>query len=577
MRYGVLAIDYDGTIAQDGRLDPEVRDVLAEVRGCGVSVVLVTGRTLPELRQLAGSLDFADAVVAENGAVLSFPDSGRTLTLHAPPDRGFAQELQRRGVALVTGECVVETSADDAGVALEVLRRLELPLALAFNRGRLMVLPQAVSKATGLREALATLRLSSHNTLAIGDAENDHELLAAAEVGVAVGWGSAALQRSADMVLAGTGPHAVPGFLRALFGQRHLPATDGRRKLLLGRTADGRPLSLSVRDRNVLVTGDPRSGKSWVAGLLCEQLMLARYCVCVVDPEGDYRTLEALPGVRVIGDAAPPTPAELEHALRFPDASLVIDLSHVEHVRKVEYLHTLLPSLVALRERTGLPHRVVVDEAHYFLQDAGCASRLDLANGGFTFITYRPSQLSDDVLAHLGAVLATRHGDRRDVETLAALCDGNPSTSELAATLGSLSVSEALMLPTASEAHGAALRFTVAPRLTPHVRHRHKYADLPVPISRRFVFTAAPGQPVAASLAGFAAMLEQVDPGQMDRHLRHHDFSRWLADVFGDHTLARDVRAVEDAHALGRTVDSAGAIVAAIRRRYDLKAAVPTP
>jgi hypothetical protein len=30
-----------------------------------------------------------------------------------------------------------------------------------------------------------------------------------------------------------------------------------------------------------------------VTGLLCEQLMLARYCVCVIDPEGDFRTLEA--------------------------------------------------------------------------------------------------------------------------------------------------------------------------------------------------------------------------------------------------------------------------------------------
>jgi hydroxymethylpyrimidine pyrophosphatase-like HAD family hydrolase len=558
MRYGVLAIDYDGTLSEDGRLTPDVRAALDEVRACRVAVVLVTGRILTELRQLAGALDFADAVVAENGAVLSFPATGRTVALHSPPDPAFLVELKRRGVALKAGECVVETAADDAAVALEVLRRLELPLVLAFNRGRVMVLPQAVSKATGLREALTTLRLSVHNTLAIGDAENDHELLAAAEVGVAVAWGSPALQRHADLVLAGTSPAAVPGFLRSLCGQRQLGHTDG-----------DQPLALAVRDRNVLVTGDPRSGKSWVAGLLCEQLMLARYCVCVIDPEGDYRTLEALPAVRVVGDAGLPTPADLERAFRFPDGSLVIDLSHVDHARKVEYLATLLPALAALRARTGLPHRVVLDEAHYFLADGHATAGLDLASGGYTFVTYRPSQLDAAVRADLGPIVATRHSDPRDLEALVALCGG--AAPDLAATLGSLSVSEAVLLPTATEAHGAAVRFTVAPRLTPHVRHRHKYADLPVPLSRRFVFTAAPGRPAAASLAGFAAMLEQIAPADLDWHLRHHDFSRWVGGVFGDHTLARDLAAVETAHVMGQAVDPPGTIVAAIRRRYDLK------
>jgi hydroxymethylpyrimidine pyrophosphatase-like HAD family hydrolase len=83
---------------------------------------------------------------------------------------------------------------------LAVIRELELPLVLLFNRGRLMVLPQAVSKGSGLREALATLRLSVHNAIAIGDAENDHDLLATAELGVAVSWGSRLLQEAADEV-----------------------------------------------------------------------------------------------------------------------------------------------------------------------------------------------------------------------------------------------------------------------------------------------------------------------------------------------------------------------------------------
>ena len=79
-----------------------------------------------------------------------------------------------------------------------------------------MVLPQAISKATGIHQALTIMRLSPHNAVAIGDAENDHELLKACEVGLAVGWGSEALKASADYVVPGNGPSAVAGYIRQL-------------------------------------------------------------------------------------------------------------------------------------------------------------------------------------------------------------------------------------------------------------------------------------------------------------------------------------------------------------------------
>ena len=103
----------------------------------------------------------------------------------------------------------MEPDAASAQAILSVIRELELPLVLLFNRGRLMVLSQSISKATGLHSALRALRLSAHNAIAIGDAENDHELLMACELGIAVSWGSRALQDVADEVLQGDGPGAV--------------------------------------------------------------------------------------------------------------------------------------------------------------------------------------------------------------------------------------------------------------------------------------------------------------------------------------------------------------------------------
>lgn len=188
MKFGVLALDYDGTIARDGILDPDVKTAIAEARARGIVVILVTGRILADLKRVAGDLKFVDAAVAENGAVLAVPNGHSWLVGHPPPPV-FLEELRRREIDFVSGQCIVETDAALAPRILAVIRELELPLVLLFNRGRVMVLPQGISKATGLRQALIALRLSAHNAIAIGDAENDHDLLAACEIGVAVGWG----------------------------------------------------------------------------------------------------------------------------------------------------------------------------------------------------------------------------------------------------------------------------------------------------------------------------------------------------------------------------------------------------
>jgi phosphoglycolate phosphatase-like HAD superfamily hydrolase len=65
VRFRVLALDYDGTIAKGGDLQPDVRAALAEVRAQGIAILLVTGRRLDDLRAVAGDLGFADASFAD--------------------------------------------------------------------------------------------------------------------------------------------------------------------------------------------------------------------------------------------------------------------------------------------------------------------------------------------------------------------------------------------------------------------------------------------------------------------------------------------------------------------------------
>lgn len=573
MNLSALALDYDGTTARQDVLDPTVRKAIAAARTRGIVVLLVTGRILAELQRVAGDLHFVDAVVAENGAVLHFPESGRTSALAPAMPARLLAELRLRAIPFGAGQCLVDADANDAPRLLEVIRTLELPLVLAFNRGRVMVTSQGVSKATGLHAALETLRLSPRNTVAIGDAENDHELLRLAEIGVAVAWGSAALAAAADIVLPGSGPPAVGAYVTELAAGGRLPVPPHpRRQLLLGHLEDGREFALAVRGRNVLVTGDAKSGKSWVAGLLCEQLILQGYCVCVIDPEGDYGSLEALPGVAVLGrEDAPPTPRELLRALRYPDRSVVIDLCRLPHDEKLHYVRTVLPALTLLRRHTGLPHRILLDEAHYYLHDGDVPVLLDLERNGYTVVTYCASRLPKALLETTDVMIVTCESNPAEIAALRACCGCGADDASRWEVLSRLKAGQAVALPITEEAAGELRAFTIAPRLTPHVRHREKYIDMPISAPHAFVFNGN-GQPSrrVRTLRQFVAVLEETPLAALGGYLVRGDFSRWIADVFGDRALADELRAVEQNYRTEARNDIVSDLANAVRARYDL-------
>ena len=577
MKLSVLALDYDGTIARGDVLDPSVRAAIASARTNGIITLLVTGRILSELERVAGPLHFVDGIVAENGAVLYFPDSGHTSVLAPTVPAPFVVELGRRGIPHTAGQCLTDASTVDAPRLLQVIQQLELPLVLAFNAGRVMALSQGVSKATGLRTALEMLRLSPRNMVAIGDRENDHEMLRLAEVGVAVEWGSAALRQAADLTLRGAGPPALAPYVADLATSGRLPVPpQARRRLRLGYTEDGREFSLAVRGRNVLIAGDAKSGKSWVAGLLCEQLILHGYCVCVLDPEGDYRSLEALPGVTVLGgEDPPPTPRELLRALRYPDRSVVIDLSQQSHDEKIAYIRAVLPAVNQMRRRTGMPHRILLDEAHYFLHDADAHRLLDLERNGYTVVTYRASKLPQRLLAATEVMLVTCESDDEELDALYRQCQRCQTRTDPESwrrLLSRVGTGQAVALPITEESGGDLRLFDIGRRLTPHVRHREKYVDVPVTEQKGFVF-AAPGLSARArTLREFVTLLESQSAGNLDGYLRRGDFSRWIGDVFGDRALAAEIREQETRYAGGINADTLPEIVGAIRGRYDLTA-----
>src|SRR5581483_6361858 len=326
MRYYALASDYDGTLAHDGQVPPAAVDALKRLLESGRRLILVTGRQVEDLLRVFPAVELFDWVVAENGALLYKPDTREQRPLGEPPPPEFVARLRRAGINdLSVGRVIVATWRPHEIEVLAAIRDLGLEHQVIFNKGAVMVLPSGVNKASGLAAALAAMRLSPHNVVAVGDAENDHALLAYCEAGVAVANALPSIKQQVDWVAdADHGAGVVQLIDRMIETDlAEIAPRLTRHALPLGRRADGGEVVLAPYGVNVLLAGTSGGGKSTLATSILEHLAERGYQYCIVDPEGDY---SGIGDVVVGGPGQPPPIEQVVTLLEDPTQNAVVNL-----------------------------------------------------------------------------------------------------------------------------------------------------------------------------------------------------------------------------------------------------------
>jgi hydroxymethylpyrimidine pyrophosphatase-like HAD family hydrolase len=222
--YQVLATDYDGTLAHHGVVSPETLSAVERLRAAGKKLVLVTGRELEELKQVFPEIGLCDLVVAENGALLYWPGTGQIKLLGDPAPQAFVEKLRAKGVPVAVGRVIVATVEPHEIAVLQTIKEMELELEMIFNKGAVMILPTGLNKATGLREGLARMGLSTRYTIGVGDAENDHAFLRVCGCGIAVANALPALKSGADFVTARPHGEGITELIDQLLTNNFQPA-----------------------------------------------------------------------------------------------------------------------------------------------------------------------------------------------------------------------------------------------------------------------------------------------------------------------------------------------------------------
>jgi Cof subfamily protein (haloacid dehalogenase superfamily) len=272
MRYRLLALDVDGTLLDPaGQLRPAVQQAVAATQKRGVRVVLCTGRRFRTALPLAQRLQLSDPAVVHNGALIKDLRSGATLQqCYMPPDvYTHALALLRQGGApmvyvdafheaidiltealerghpfqrtylqdnlthcrIVTdmdtppayGVVMMSVMADEAHLralrlqiehALGMRARVNMLMNKNYQGYILEILHPCVSKWDALQRWAQQEGIATEAIMAVGDDENDLEMIRHAGLGVAMGNAAETVKAAADCI---TGSNAEDGLAQALY------------------------------------------------------------------------------------------------------------------------------------------------------------------------------------------------------------------------------------------------------------------------------------------------------------------------------------------------------------------------
>ena len=563
MLYCALASDYDGTLAQDGKVDAATLGALERLKATGKRLILITGRELKDLLAVFEAAHLFDVVIAENGAVLYLPAAREERSLAASPPHDFVAALRAKGVQpLSIGSSIVATWTPNEGIVLDVIRELGLDWQLTFNKGAVMCLPPGVNKASGLGAALDELKLSPHNVAGIGDAENDQAFLSMCGCSVAVANAISLVKERADICTIAPRGAGVAEFIAGwLDDPVALFSSVRKHDIRIGESIDsGTGVMLSSEQGAALIAGGSGVGKTKLTHLLLERMALGGYQVCVVDPEGDYENLEH---ATHLGDAhRTPAPEEVLSVLEASRANVTVNLLGIDVPERPAYFSKLMGQISGMRAATGRPHWLILDEAHHLMPSTQHVEHGALPKNlsSAIFVTTRPRNLSETALHSVGLIVGVGAEAEEVLAEFARIIErpppGVPALPEKDAVIvwdmGASHAPQAVAVDTAKRSHR---------------RHTRKYAEGRLGEDKSFYFRGPTGalNLRAYNLATFLQLAAGVDDATWLHHLKRGDYSAWLREAIKDETLAAEVQRSETD---GDATSSREQVANAIKRRY---------
>jgi phosphoglycolate phosphatase len=208
-RLRAVVTDVDGTLTDaQRRLDPKAIDWVRRLTSHGIPVILATGNVLPIALALHRSLGLTGPIVAENGGVLYRKEGDRDI-VERLADRRVAlrafRALRAAGLPvnrLFTDRWRESEVALEPTVSVARIRKAlgPRPIRVEATGYAVHLMELGAGKRRALDRALEPLGLTLRDCVALGDGDNDVEMLRAAGFGVSFASASPRARRAARYV-----------------------------------------------------------------------------------------------------------------------------------------------------------------------------------------------------------------------------------------------------------------------------------------------------------------------------------------------------------------------------------------
>ena len=372
------------------------------------------------------------------------------------------------------------------------------------------------------------------------------------------------VKKQVDIVLRGAASAGVVELIEQLIAD-DLQALHDRpdRGILLGNEIGGGDVRIPVYGTRVLVTGDSAGGKSKLAIGMLEQLMDGEYQTLVIDPEGDYQSVE---GPIVLGTLErAPTAEEVMQVVRQSDKSCVVSLFAAKTEEQPPLFSKLYRALQDHRVHTGQPHWNIVDEAHYPI--SGSWKPIDELHledfRSVMYVTAFPEQMPRNLLSAVDLFVAISDEPAKLLQKYCELL------SEEAPKLEPPADVDKHRAIAWWRGKGLPFWFRRLPPRGEHQRHQHQYFDGDMDPENRFYFRGPKGalNLAAGNLRTFMQLAEGVDEETWVYHLKRGDYARWFRDKIQDQELTAETEQLQRADDVSPQ-DSRQRVLEMIRKLY---------
>jgi len=173
-----LVLDLDGTLTKGGedRISKELMEALLQFKKDGWMLILATGRDRGDLKSREDLENIFDGWVCEAGISIWIPSTSEYRVIVDERWCAFINEAKKLK-CIIPKENTVNLSCNECVESVRIIAsRFGIKYKILNNKGSLILLPENVSKFTGVNELLKLINFEGF-IAAVGDSEVDVEML----------------------------------------------------------------------------------------------------------------------------------------------------------------------------------------------------------------------------------------------------------------------------------------------------------------------------------------------------------------------------------------------------------------